>query len=156
MPDINENESNPVQPEATKVAATDAKKPARSKKAGVQRKAAPRAKKAAKAEKPAMPEAVSSPAKRSRKVYSQDERSKALGEIEKLVASAKSSLKDAVRKVGISEQTYYSWKKAGAHTPQGDGLKDLVKLEEENARLKKLLAERLRKEDAELRRKLGL
>jgi putative transposase len=31
-----------------------------------------------------------------------------------------------------------------------------VKLEEENARLKKLLADRLRKENAELRKKLGL
>jgi putative transposase len=35
-------------------------------------------------------------------------------------------------------------------------LKDLLALEEENKRLKNLLAERLRKENAELRKKLGL
>jgi putative transposase len=35
-------------------------------------------------------------------------------------------------------------------------LKDLLALEEENKRLKKMLAERLRKENAELKNKLGL
>jgi putative transposase len=44
----------------------------------------------------------------------------------------------------------------GGLAPQTDDLKDLVKLEEENARLKKLLADRLRKENVELRKKLGL
>ena len=45
-----------------------------------------------------------------------------------------------------------------AATPASDSgdLKDLIALEEENQRLKKLLAERLRKENAELKKKLGL
>ncbi|RWB25295.1 MAG: transcriptional regulator, partial [Mesorhizobium sp.] len=66
------------------------------------------------------------------------------------------SIKAAVQNAGISEQTYYHWKRAAGQTTQSDELKDLVKLEEENARLKKLLADRLRKENAELRKKLGL
>lgn len=40
--------------------------------------------------------------------------------------------------------------------PTGGELKDLVALEAENERLKKLLAERLRKENAELKKKFGL
>ncbi|WP_341538104.1 transposase, partial [Sinorhizobium medicae] len=68
---------------------------------------------------------------------------------------------------GISEQTYYHWKgagkpgeqKAGNSTkslPVGDELADLVQLEEENQRLRKRLAEKLRAENAELRKRLGL
>ena len=102
------------------------------------------------------PEAVTSPAVRAaRKIYSGKERAQKLGDIENQTGQG-SSLKDAVKKAGISEQTYYQWKKAAAQAPQGDDLKDLVKLEEENARLKQLLADRLRKENAELRKKLGL
>ncbi|MCP8894697.1 hypothetical protein KYK29_07120 [Shinella daejeonensis] len=40
--------------------------------------------------------------------------------------------------------------------PTGDGLKDLLALEAENERLKKMLADWLRKENAELKKKLGL
>jgi putative transposase len=90
-----------------------------------------------------------------RKIYSEKERAQKLGEIEKQVGRG-DSIKDAVKKAGISEQTYYQWKKAAGQTPGGGELKDLVKLEEENDRLKKLLADRLRKENAELRKKLGL
>jgi putative transposase len=78
-----------------------------------------------------------------------------LGEIEKQTGRGE-SIKAAVKNAGISEQTYYQWKKATGQAPQSDELKDLVKLEEDNVRLKKLLADRLRKENAELRRKLGL
>ena len=46
--------------------------------------------------------------------------------------------------------------KAAAPKLASGDLKDLVGLEEENTRLKGLLAERLRKENAELKRKLGL
>jgi putative transposase len=100
-------------------------------------------------------EAVASPAVRTvRRPYSEKERAQKLGEIEKQTGRGE-SVKDAVKKAGISEQTYYQWKKAAGQT-LGDELKDLVKLEEENARLKKLLADRLRKENAELRKKLGL
>ncbi len=90
-----------------------------------------------------------------RKIYSEKERAQKLGEIEKQTGRG-DSIKDAIKKAGISEQTYYQWKKAAGQTPGGDELKDLVKLEEENVRLKKLLADRLRKENADLRKKLGL
>lgn len=45
-----------------------------------------------------------------------------------------------VRKLGITEQTYYRWRKeyGGLRTDQAKRLKDL---EKENARLKRLLAE---------------
>ena len=100
-------------------------------------------------------EAVASPTVRTvRRAYSEKERAQKLGEIEKQTGQGE-SVKDAVKNAGISEQTYYQWKRAAGPTP-GDGLKDLVKLEEENVRLKKLLADRLRKENAELRKKLGL
>ena len=44
------------------------------------------------------------------------------------------------RKIGVTEQTYYRWRKeyGGIRTDQAKRLKDL---ERENARLKKLLAE---------------
>ncbi|GLS33468.1 putative transposase [Mesorhizobium albiziae] len=91
----------------------------------------------------------------ARRIYSEKERAQKLGEIEKQIGRGE-SIKAAVQKAGISEQTYYQWKKAAGQTTQSDELKDLVKLEEENARLKKLLANRLRNENAELRKKLGL
>jgi len=58
--------------------------------------------------------------------------------------------------VGVSEQTYYQWKKAAEIAAPTDDLKDLLALEEENKRLKRQLAERLRQENAELKKKLGL
>ena len=47
---------------------------------------------------------------------------------------------DVVRKLGITEQTYYRWRKeyGGLRLDQAKRLKEL---EKENARLKKLLAE---------------
>lgn len=65
-------------------------------------------------------------------------------------------MRSAVRQAGISEQTYYQWRKVAAPAPTGDGVKDLLALEAENQRLKKMLADRLRKENAELKKKLGL
>jgi putative transposase len=91
----------------------------------------------------------------ARKIYSEKERSQKLGEIKKQIGRGE-SIKAAVQTAGISQQTYSQWKKAAAQTTPSDGLKDLVKLEEENARLKTLLADRLRKENADLRKKLGL
>jgi putative transposase len=111
----------------------------------------------AKSGKPASsPEAVASPTVRTaRKIYSENERAQKLGEIEKQTGRG-DSIKDAIKKAGILDQTYYQWRKVARPAPQSDELKDLVKLEEENARLKKLLADRLRKENTELRKKLGL
>lgn len=49
-------------------------------------------------------------------------------------------LPEVVRKLGITEQTYYRWRKeyGGLRTDQAKRLKEL---ERENAKLKKLLAE---------------
>jgi len=99
---------------------------------------------------------ASAPATRApRKTYSQKERAQKLSQIEKSIAGG-ATTKNAVGQAGISEQTYYQWKKTAASATDGGDLKDLLSLEEENKRLKKMLAERLRKENAELKNKLGL
>jgi putative transposase len=62
------------------------------------------------------------------------------------------------------DQAYYQWKKAAkpadnvaaAPADQIDDLAEFIELEAENARLRKMLAEKLRAENAELRRRLGL
>ncbi|WP_042779402.1 transposase [Sinorhizobium fredii] len=101
-----------------------------------------------------------------RRGYSDEEKSEKL----KLIATQVSegnTLKDAIKSAGISEQTYYHWKgaakpveqkgtKSTKPLPAGDELADLVQLEEENQRLRKRLAEKLRAENAELRKRLGL
>jgi putative transposase len=98
--------------------------------------------------------------------YSEEERNDKLKLIETQVTGG-STLKDAIKSAGISEQTYYQWKGAAKPAeqkltrgtkpvPAGDELADLVQLEEENQRLRKQLAEKLRAENAELRRRLGL
>jgi hypothetical protein len=97
----------------------------------------------------------SAPVRKARKIYSQKERGQLLGQIEKSIGRG-DSIKNATRQAGISEQTYYQWKKSAAPVSESGELKDLLALEEENKRLKTLLAERLRKENAELKKKLGL
>jgi hypothetical protein len=62
-----------------------------------------------------------------------------LGEIEKQIGREE-SVNDAIKNVGISEQTYCQWKEGAGQAPESNELKVLVKFEEENARLKKLLA----------------
>ena len=47
---------------------------------------------------------------------------------------------DVCRQVGISEQTFYRWKKQYAGL-QPDQARELKQLQEENARLKKLVAD---------------
>ncbi len=86
---------------------------------------------------------------------SRRERTQRLVQIERAISRG-DSIKSAVGQAGISEQTYYQRKKAAAPAPESDALKDLVALEEENKRLKKMLAEHLRKENAELKSRLGL
>lgn len=95
--------------------------------------------------------------------YSAEERSTILATVAKRVEGGKITVKDALKEAGISEQTYYNWKRDAdkktvpdaAPTIQGDELKDLVALEAENLRLRKELADKLRAENAELRRRLG-
>ncbi|WP_287346125.1 transposase [Mesorhizobium sp.] len=88
-------------------------------------------------------EAPAAAAPTGRKVHSEKERTQKLAQIAQSVSGG-ATLKSAVKQVGISEQTYYHWKKAAAPSSDGDDLKDLVALEEENKRLKSLLAERLK------------
>ena len=104
-----------------------------------------------------VPPAAEAPvaAKTARKTYSEKERSQKLAQIEKSIAAGATS-KIAVGQAGISEQTYYYWKRAVAPSLDSGDLRDLVALEEENKRLKNLLGDRLRKENAELKKKLGL
>ena len=50
------------------------------------------------------------------------------------------SVKEVIRKLGITEQTFYRWKKKYAGMMPSD-LKKLKQLEEENRQLKKLVAD---------------
>jgi len=65
--------------------------------------------------------------------------------VEQIVAVLKQAelgmpVADLIRQVGISEQTYYRWKKQYAGM-QSDQVRELKQLQDENARLKKLVAE---------------
>ncbi|HEV2898218.1 MAG TPA: transposase [Pseudaminobacter sp.] len=100
-------------------------------------------------------EAPAAAVRTGRKIYSEKERAQKLTQIEKSISGG-ATLKSAVKQASISEQTYYHWKKVAAPASQSDDLNDLVVLGEENKRLRSLLAERLRKENAELKKKLGL
>ena len=119
--------------------------------------AAPKPRVAKETTKPASKtaEAQPAPARAKRKTYSEKERAQILAKIEK-AAGRGTSTKAAVSEAGVSEQTYYQWKRAAESAAPTDDLKDLLALEEENKRLKKQLAERLRQENAELKKKLGL
>jgi transposase-like protein len=74
-----------------------------------------------------------------RKRYSPEEIIHKLREAEVLL-SQDHTVKEAVRQLGIAEQTYYRWKKeyGGIDKSQARRLKDL---ERENTRLKKLVAD---------------
>lgn len=105
---------------------------------------------------------VKSQATRPRR-YSDEEKAGKLKKIEAMVAEGSSTLKQAIKDVGISEQTFYQWKKlakpAGqtvASTGTVDEFADLVELEAENLRLRRLLSEKLRTENADLRKRLRL
>ncbi|MGH0241229.1 transposase [Sinorhizobium meliloti] len=102
----------------------------------------------------------------NRRGYSEQERSEKLRLIETKVSEG-NTLKDAIKSAGISEQTYYHWKGAAKSAARediertrplsaGDEFAELVQLEEENQRLRKQLAEKLRTENTELRKRLGL
>ncbi|MFK0692299.1 transposase [Mesorhizobium sp. IMUNJ 23033] len=150
--------ADPEQTEAveatTKGAVTpaDKKKTRRPRKAKTEVRATARKNGAA----PSIEVKASEPVRPGRKVYSDEQRAQKLSQIEKSVSGG-ATLKSAVKQAGTSEQTYYQWKKKAAAPAQaGDDLKDLLALEDENKRLRSLLAERLRNENAELKRRLGL
>lgn len=155
MADLKETDSTPTPIEAPVIADV----PDTKKKAPKPRKARasprqPKAKGVAKASvQQSQPDA---PAKKPRKVHSEQERAQILARIDKALGRKGAVKKAVITEAGISEQTYYQWKKAAASPRASDDLKDLVALEDENKRLKSLLAQRLRRENAELKKKLGL
>ncbi|MBX4899266.1 transposase [Rhizobium bangladeshense] len=100
------------------------------------------------------------PAKSKSRGLNDQEKAERISRIDALVGGGK-TLKDAVKEAGISDQTYYLWKKALAALPEAaapvdDEFAEFIQLEEENRRLRKLLAEKLRAENADLRRRLGM
>jgi putative transposase len=155
-----------VQAPADLTATTEPEKtaPARQKKS-------PRPKKVA-VEKASAPAPVAAKPKTRR--LTDEEKQERVSQIEKDVAGG-ATLKDAVKSVGISDQTYYQWKKAVAKpavakpavapaAPKAsvkpvstdDDIAELIALEEENRRLRKLVSEKLRAENADFRKRLGM
>ena len=65
--------------------------------------------------------------------------------VERIVAVLKQAelgmpVADVIRQIGISEQTFYRWKRQYGGL-QSDQVRELKQLQDENARLKKLVAE---------------
>lgn len=75
-----------------------------------------------------------------RKRYTAEQIVTHLRKVEALTAEG-STIAEAVKKLAITEQTYYRWKKQYGGMDR-DHVKRLKELEQENARLKKLLAEK--------------
>jgi len=75
----------------------------------------------------------------ARKRYTAEQIINHLREAEILISQGE-SVRDASRRIGITEQTYYRWRKeyGGMDLSQAKRLKDL---EKENQRLKKLVAD---------------
>jgi transposase-like protein len=75
----------------------------------------------------------------SRKTYTAKQIIIHLREVEVLCSQGK-TLGEAARQIGVSEQTYYRWRKQYGGMTTSDA-KRLKELEKENARLKKLVAD---------------
>jgi putative transposase len=75
----------------------------------------------------------------SKKRYGSEQIIMKLREVE-IMLSKGSTVGEACKKIGVTEQTYYRWRKlyGGMKVEQAKRLKDL---EKENARLKKLVAD---------------
>ncbi len=74
-----------------------------------------------------------------RKTYTPEQIINKLREVEILISQGATSV-EASRKIGVTEQTYYRWRReyGGMRVDQARRLKEL---EKENTRLKKLVAE---------------
>jgi putative transposase len=94
--------------------------------------------------------AISAPAKKTRV-------SKKSSAKENRTASAPAQVEKAPTKTAIAkpEKATRGPRKAQAAISSTDGFADLMSLEEENQKLRKALAEKLRAENADLRKKLG-
>lgn len=139
--------STAAKPEAEKTATAVGRKRSSSKKAGGKADTV--------AQKTAKPKS---------RGLSDEEKLAKIKQVEAAVAVG-TTLKDAVGTAAISDQTYYTWKKSFAaangvapagSTPFDDEVAEFTQLEEENRRLRKLLAEKLRAENAVLRKRLGM
>ncbi len=75
------------------------------------------------------------------KAYSPEQIVGMLRDLEKLQAEEGLSIAAATKRLGIAEWSYYRWRKQYAGMSKDDA-KRLKDLEKENARLKKLLAEK--------------
>jgi putative transposase len=75
----------------------------------------------------------------SRKKYSPEQIIMHLREVE-VLCSQGNIIAEAVRQIGVTEQTYYRWRKQYGGMTVTDA-KKLKELEKENARLKKLVAD---------------
>ena len=75
-----------------------------------------------------------------RKIYTPEQIIRKLREAEVLIAKGMAT-RDAARQIGVTEQTYYRWRKeyGGMKTDQA---KKFKALEKENIRLKRLVAEK--------------
>ena len=75
----------------------------------------------------------------TKKRYSSEQIIRKLREAEVLIAKGQTA-QEAARKIGITEQTYYRWRKeyGGMRT---NHVRRLKELEKENSRLKKLVAD---------------
>jgi putative transposase len=74
-----------------------------------------------------------------KKIYTPEQIINKLREVEILISQGATAM-EASRKIGVTEQTYYRWRReyGGMHIKQAKRLKEL---EKENARLKKLIAD---------------
>ena len=75
----------------------------------------------------------------SKKTYTADQIIVHLREVEVLCSQGK-TVAEAARQIGVTEQTYYRWRKQFGRMNSSDA-KRLKELEKENARLKKLVAD---------------
>ena len=75
----------------------------------------------------------------ARQNYSAEQIIVKLREVE-IVCSQGKTLTEAIRQIGVSEQTYYRWRKKYGGMNTSDA-KRLRELEKENARLKRLVAD---------------
>ncbi|RWX13870.1 SyrB2 regulator [Rhizobium hidalgonense] len=133
---------------ATGVAETDAPI-----KTDVKKQRAPRRQKQAAEPAPAASEAVTgpSPAAGAAKPGGRG-RGRKPKSTEAKVSESKSALKGVARRRSAKS----AQRTAEVSAPAIDELEDLIQLEEENKRLRKLLTEKLRQENTDLRKRLGL
>lgn len=75
-----------------------------------------------------------------RKIYTPEQIIRKLREAEVLIAKGMTA-RDAARQIGVTEQTYYRWRKEYGGM-KVDQAKRLKALEKENFRLKRLVAEK--------------